>query len=621
MAAYHRLGSYLLADVLAPVPSAKLHRAVTTAGSSWEAHHLLFLFSDELIAAGLATHAAQIQRNGDHLAGLRGFPVNFRFVADGPVLSCDYVPGRTLAQVLARVRDEMVPLGVDHALTVLQSLAQSILLMHEHDLRHGALSPHSAWVAYEGATLLLDAPVAPVLQTLLPRTPALAAALAPYRPQAAASPFQEDLFALGAILYEMLTLEALPTSALAETLAKATLRAAQEEAPLPAELLAFLRRLLQLEPPFADAAEFQTTLERVLYDGEYSPTTFNMAFLMHTLFRDENEADAEAVKADQGTNFTPFLPAAAAQAEAAVPAAAAPGPRAGRSGRYLLIAGGVLAAALLGGMYYQMSQGNQAHQQAQKDLQSRIAALQAAKEANDAKLAEITKQEEAQKALEQMFGQQVEQGSTAEARDTAKKDLEAARQKAKDLARERREAHDRQDALAAAFNAYAAKSSRNLATPQAAAAFNAVAAKPPTQNQNQNLATSQAAAAFNAVAGKPAQNLAATPAAGAAAAAPAAAPASVTRPTVTQKSVPQAPRAGSLPASLQQSELKVSLKVFVDAAGRPLKVVVLKGVEGNYGYNDAAQNAALASSYAPGAANGKPTSGWLDMEYDFGKAK
>ena len=369
MAAYHRLGSYLLADVLAILPSAKLHRAVTTAGSNWEAHHLVYLFGDELVAAGLASQAAQIQRNGDQLAGVRGFPGNFRFQADGPILSCDYVPGRTLAQVLARVREEMVPLGVDHALTVLQSLAQSILLMHEHELRHGTLSPHSAWVAYEGATLLLDAPVAPVLRTLLPKAPVLAAALAPYRPPVAASPFQEDLFALGAILYEMLTLEALPASALAETLAKATLRAAQEEAPLPAELLAFLKRLLLLEQPFGDAAEFQITLERVLYDGEYSPTTFNMAFLMHTLFRDENEADVEAVKTDQATNFTAFLPAAAAPA---VPAA--PAPRAGRSGRPLLIGGAVLAVALLGGMLYQVLHGNQAHQQAQKDLQARIAA-------------------------------------------------------------------------------------------------------------------------------------------------------------------------------------------------------------------------------------------------------
>lgn len=595
MAAYHRLGSYLLADVLAAVPPAKLHRAVTTAGSNWEAHHLVYLFSDELIAAGLASQAAQIQRNGDQLAGLRGFPIDFRFVAEGPILSCDYVPGRTLAQVLARVREEMVPLGVDHALTVLQGLAQSILLMHEHDLRHGTLSPHSAWVAYEGATLLLDAPVAPVLQTLLPRTPVLAAALAPYRPQVAASPFQADLFALGAILYEMLTLETLPGSGLAEALAGATLRAAQEEGPLPAELLAFLKRLLLLEQPFANAAEFQATLERVLYDGEYSPTTFNMAFLMHTLFRDENEADAEAARTDQGTNFTPFLPAVAAVAAPAAPT----GPTTARSGRYLLIAGGVLAVALLGGMYYQMTQGNQAHQQAQKDLQSRIAALQAAKEANEAKLAEITRQEQAQKTLEQMFGQQAEQGSTAEARDTARKDLEAARQKSKDLAQERREARDRQNALAAAFNNVAAKNARNLATPQAAAAFNAIAAKPAQTAPSAPVAPAPAAPV----------------------AAPAASPAAVTRPSVTQKSTPQTPRAGNLPASLQQSELKVSLKVFVDAAGRPLKVVVLKGVDGNYGYNDAAQNAALASSYAPGAANGKPTSGWLDMEYDFGKAK
>ena len=64
-------------------------------------------------------------------------------------------------------------------------------------------------MSYEGATQILDAPVGAVLQALLPKAPALKAALAPYRAAAPASPFQQDLFALGAILYEMLTLEPL----------------------------------------------------------------------------------------------------------------------------------------------------------------------------------------------------------------------------------------------------------------------------------------------------------------------------------------------------------------------------------------------------------------------------
>ncbi len=564
MASYNRLGSFLLADVLATVPCGMIHRAIALAGSAFERHLLLITFSDELLQAGLAARGADIQRAIAQLGATpnpRWFGANYQFGAHKTAhLTCDYLPGRSLAQVLEKTREEQLPFGVDHALTVLQSMAQAIIAMHDKDVSHGALSPHSVWVGYEGAAQIIDAPVAPVVQSLLGKAPALKAALEPYRCAAETTPFQRDLFGMGAVCYEMLTLEQLPAGpAIPEALGRATLKAAQEDGGIPAEILALLRRLLLVDQPFTSAAEFNGALERVLYDGEYSPTTFNMAFLMHTLFRDENEADTQAMKLEQGTNFAQYLPAGGN---------APGGPKAKGSGRgvYGLLAGAiVLLVALFGGFYYQFQQSNRQHQLEQQSLQAKLAAFQREKEAKHANLEDLHKQEEDQKTLEEMFGKQVEEGPTQEARAAAKRDLETARQKTRDLARQRAEAM---------------KEKQKLAQGQPVQAAPAPVQAPPAPPQD-------------------------------------------ALPAVTRVGSPQAPRVAkeSLPPALQDAEIRVSLKVFVDAAGRPLKVVILKGVDGAAGYNDSAQNAALASSFSPGTKNGKPASGWLNMEFNFGKPK
>ena len=555
MASYNRLGAFLQADMLAAVPYGKIHRAISISGSAFERHHLLYTFSDE-VEAGLSAQGPDIERAAAQLAASRGFGGNYRFEARRPAtLSCDYVPGRTLAQVLEKTREEQVPLGVDHALTVLQNVAQGIIQMHDKDVQHGALSPHSIWVSYEGSTQILDAPAGAVLQALLPKAPVLKAAIEPYRCAAGPTPFQRDLYALGAIFYELLTLEPPPAAAaIPEALGRATLKAAQEDGGIPEDILNLLKRLLLVGQPFTSAAEFNGSLERVLYDGEYSPTTFNMAFLMHTLFREENEADALAIKADQSANYAQHLPRAAEAAPKAK----------GSSRTVYAVLGAAVVAALLGGLYYQSSQNNRQHALELQSVQAKLAAFQKDKEAAEAKLADITKQEEAQKALEEMFGKQAEEATTQEARAAAKKDLEVARQKTKDLARQRA------DAL---------KERQRLAQQAQGAPAPAVAAAPAPPQESQ--------------------------------------------PTVTRMGSPLTPRGAkeALPPSLQDTDIKVALKVFVDAAGRPLKVVILKGVEGAPAYNESAQNAALASTYAPASKNGKPVPGWMNMEFNFGKPK
>ena len=57
--------------------------------------------------------------------------------------------------MLDKAKDEQIPIGVDHALTVLQSMAQAVTLMHEKNVHH-IPPPHSVWVGYEGATQILD---------------------------------------------------------------------------------------------------------------------------------------------------------------------------------------------------------------------------------------------------------------------------------------------------------------------------------------------------------------------------------------------------------------------------------------------------------------------------------
>ncbi|MDR3671307.1 MAG: hypothetical protein P4L36_10695 [Holophaga sp.] len=528
------------------------------------------------MTAGLASHGPEVQRAAAQLGQIRGIGANYQFETGEVVfLVCDYVPGRSLAQVLDKVREEQVPLGVDHALSVLHAMAQTVIEMHNKGLHHGAISPQSAWVSYEGAIHILDAPVGAVLQDLLPNAPALETALLPYRQTGEASASQQDLFALGAVFFELLTLEKLPTgSAIPEALAHATLKAANEEGGIPEQILDFLKRLLLVSQPFGSAAEFSSTMQQVLYDGDYSPTTFNMAFLMHTLFREENESDLQAMKQDQGSNYAPPLPMRGGNQDLPRPASS------GRGLRYGLIAGAVAVAALLGGVFYKFQQAEVEF----RSVQNKLLAFQRDKEAAEVKLADLIKQEEAQKAMEAKFGKQAQEATTQEGRAKALKDLEAVRQKSNDLAKRRAEALREQQKLAQRAQSLHAPATQ--APPPVA---------PPTPPP--------------------------TPTATPAPAPPPSAPVLDAQPTVIHPGNPQIPTVAreSLPVDLRDTDIKVSVKVFVDDVGRPMKAVVLKGVTG--GFNESAKNAALASTCAPGRKNGKPVSGWLNMEFNFGKAR
>ena len=142
-----------------------------------------------------------------------------------------------------------------------------------------------------------------------------------------------------------------------------------------------------------------------------------------------------AMKRDQGADFAPFLPPEGAAQAPVQPA------RSSNRAVYLLLGG--IAAVVAGRLRVHVlphAPEREREPMEVRSTQARLAAIQRDKEAAEAKLAEIAKQEEAQKTLEELFGKQAEEAATQEARDAAKRDLEAARHKRGELARQKAEA-------------------------------------------------------------------------------------------------------------------------------------------------------------------------------------
>ena len=112
MATYTRIGSYLLAGQLAKDPFGSIHRAVVTTGAAFERHMLVRTFSEELVQAGIGTRLAEVARHAQALGGSRAYGQGYRTEAGkSPVVACEFVQGRSLAQLIEKARAEQVPFG------------------------------------------------------------------------------------------------------------------------------------------------------------------------------------------------------------------------------------------------------------------------------------------------------------------------------------------------------------------------------------------------------------------------------------------------------------------------------------------------------------------------------
>lgn len=629
MASYTRLGSFLLAHELAADPFGKVHRGLVVSGGGLERHVLVRTFSEDMNEAGIGARLEEAGRVAALLAGQRGFGHGYKVEGGRPAhVVCDYIPGRSLAQMIEKAKHEQIPLGVDHALSVLQGVAQALVQLHAKGAAHGVLCPHSIWVSFEGATHLLDAPYAAQIQPLLARAPIAAAALQRYRPSGQASPLHQDLYALGALLYELLTLDKLPTSDLIPAaLGKATLKAAQEDGPVPPEILGLLKRLLLVDRPFESTAAFSSELERVLYDGDYSPTTFNMAFFMHTLFREENEQDNQAMKADQTADFTPFLQEEPTKRKIFETAG-------GQTYTKYVVWGGVAVAVLVAGFgYFAWSSI-----QERKKVQAELAELQRSFSQKQAELIDLTRQGQAQRETVSKLEEQKAKAKTAEEKKRLDAELAAARAKEAQIQQQTQQTQQSVAQLQQRTQQIAQGTEAKLPPPPPAPkpaqqTAQAVPTGLPSQLPSQMPANLPSNLPKDLPSGAPepaaSQPQTAAPAvqnpAPQAAPVQAPSPSSETPAALIKAATATAPRVinkALIPSHLRNEPVVMRLQVFVDAQGRPQRARVVEGLTGSgLPYEEAAIQVALASTFQAATRNGKPVSSWVPMSVNFGRPR
>lgn len=234
-----------------------------------------------------------------------------------PVLASDYMAAQPLDLVFRKATEEGFPVPVDNALLILEKLALGLAAAMTVEiggtaLAHGCMHPGLVLVSTDGEAQIVGFGVADQLLGMLDDAgagPALAPYLAPEVLVTRTASKRGDVYSLGSILFELLTGAPLPADPgeRAGILDRAEL--SYDERPIPDDIKVLLSRALAARPEerFSSAADFKKELDKLLYGGNYSPTTFNLALFMDRLFRSEIEAEERERLQEAAIDLAPYL--------------------------------------------------------------------------------------------------------------------------------------------------------------------------------------------------------------------------------------------------------------------------------------------------------------------------
>jgi TonB family protein len=256
-------------------------------------------------------------------------------VANGiPFVAHEYSGGRSLRHIVDRARGGAGvtpnPVPIDQAIVIAEKIALSLSTTGDlrylgNRLAHGALIPQFVWITDEGEIRVAGQQLGKGLVASMSDSK-VAAELgryfaAEYRASATVTK-TTDVYSLGAVLYLLVTgnepPDAVTGSAFVQTIRAAKTFAGQ---PIPDDIRGLLEKSLALDPNarYASIGEMKQVLSSLVHGGNYSASTFNLAFYLSNLLKKELEGETLERERESKVNVAAYAPVAVAAAVETAP--------------------------------------------------------------------------------------------------------------------------------------------------------------------------------------------------------------------------------------------------------------------------------------------------------------
>jgi serine/threonine-protein kinase len=233
-----------------------------------------------------------------------------------PYIALEFVDGKDLRRVLARMRDRKLPIPMSFALTVMTRVLDALAYAHrkrgeddrELNLVHRDISPQNILISYEGEVKVIDFGLAKSTLSSSKTNPSILLGkflyMSPEQAKHQKVDRRSDLYAVGLCLYELVTghnpFEDVPPGELMARVANPAIRPLSEVEPLtPKALSDAVAKALQPDPAlrFQTAEEFRARLQATLLDIDPSAGPETASRFMREAFGVEYHAERRMLAA------------------------------------------------------------------------------------------------------------------------------------------------------------------------------------------------------------------------------------------------------------------------------------------------------------------------------------
>jgi len=228
---------------------------------------------------------------------------DFERVSGELCIILEWIDGWSLVEFLERHRELKRLPDVDLSVFIVSRVCRALQYVFERSaIVHRDVSPSNIMMTREGTVKLIDFGIATRSGTKDSSLTGKPAYMAPEMVLDLRADSRSDLFSLGAVFFEMLTLERLfkgqtPAEILEQVLSGRVPSPRERNTAIPEGVMAILRKALQRDPAqrYSSAGEMGQACEHHLYDEGYGPTNLALKRYLSGLFPIEAHTSDEVM--------------------------------------------------------------------------------------------------------------------------------------------------------------------------------------------------------------------------------------------------------------------------------------------------------------------------------------